>query len=82
MEDSRDRGLNIREKAQQITSLLLDDVRLKNERAQIILTRNKSKQNNPGPVGADARLQMALEESQKVGSDISPTRFPFQPHIV
>ena len=30
----------------------------------------------------DARLQVALEESQKVGSDNSPTRFSFQPHIV
>ncbi|EGT41123.1 hypothetical protein CAEBREN_29988 [Caenorhabditis brenneri] len=55
VEDSRDRGLNIREKAHQITSLLPDDERLKNERTRFILTRNKFKQNNPGPVGAESR---------------------------
>ncbi|EGT34948.1 hypothetical protein CAEBREN_08070 [Caenorhabditis brenneri] len=55
VEDSRDQGLNIREKAKQITSLLSDDERLKNERTRFILTRNKFKQNNPGPVGAESR---------------------------
>lgn len=55
VEDNRDQGLNIREKAKQITSLLSDDERLKNERTRFILTRNKFKQNNPGPVGAESR---------------------------
>ncbi|EGT58175.1 hypothetical protein CAEBREN_13681 [Caenorhabditis brenneri] len=55
VEDSRDQGLNIRDKAHQITSLLLDDERLINERTLFILTRNKFKQNNPGPVGAESR---------------------------
>ncbi|CAP27532.1 Protein CBR-EPN-1 [Caenorhabditis briggsae] len=55
VEDNRDQGLNIREKAKQITSLLADDERLKNERTRFILTRNKFKQNNPGPVGAESR---------------------------
>lgn len=55
VEDNRDQGLNIREKAKQITSLLADDERLKNERTRFILTRNKFKQNNPGAVGAESR---------------------------
>uniref|UniRef100_A0A1I7TMY2 ENTH domain-containing protein n=1 Tax=Caenorhabditis tropicalis TaxID=1561998 RepID=A0A1I7TMY2_9PELO len=55
VEDNRDQGLNIREKAKQITSLLSDDERLKNERTRFILTRNKFKQNNPGAVGAESR---------------------------
>ncbi|CAD6185436.1 unnamed protein product [Caenorhabditis auriculariae] len=52
VEDNRDQGLNIREKAKQITTLLSDDERLKNERTRFMLTRNKFK-NNTGAVGAE-----------------------------
>ncbi|VDK47504.1 unnamed protein product [Cylicostephanus goldi] len=42
IEDNRDQGLNIREKAKQITALLTDEERLKNERTRFMLTRTKS----------------------------------------
>ncbi|VDL69497.1 unnamed protein product [Nippostrongylus brasiliensis] len=41
IEDNRDQGLNIREKAKQITALLTDEERLKNERTRFMLTRTK-----------------------------------------
>uniref|UniRef100_A0A8R1DRY3 ENTH domain-containing protein n=1 Tax=Caenorhabditis japonica TaxID=281687 RepID=A0A8R1DRY3_CAEJA len=62
VEDNRDQGLNIREKAKQITSLLSDDERLKNERTRFILTRNKFKQNNSGPVGAESRRNRQIAD--------------------
>ncbi|CAI5454230.1 unnamed protein product [Caenorhabditis angaria] len=57
VEDNRDQGLSVREKAKQITSLLADEERLKNERARFILTRNKFKNSAAatGSVGAESR---------------------------
>ncbi|KJH47143.1 ENTH domain protein [Dictyocaulus viviparus] len=47
IEDNRDQGLNIREKAKQITALLTDEERLKNERTRFMLTRTKTTRNIP-----------------------------------
>ncbi|CAI4220798.1 unnamed protein product [Auanema sp. JU1783] len=44
MEENRDQGLNIRQKAKQITTLLADDDRLNTERQKFLQTRNKFKQ--------------------------------------
>ncbi|KAK5968885.1 hypothetical protein GCK32_004504 [Trichostrongylus colubriformis] len=46
IEDNRDQGLNIREKAKQITALLTDEERLKNERTRFMLTRTKFRENS------------------------------------
>lgn len=41
IEDNRDQGMNVREKAKQMVSLLYDDERLKNERTKFMMTRKK-----------------------------------------
>lgn len=41
MEDNRDQGMNVRQKAKQMVALLYDEERLKNERAKSMLTRRK-----------------------------------------
>lgn len=45
IEENRDQGLNVREKAKQIVSLLNDEERLRNERARFMLTRKRYIQN-------------------------------------
>lgn len=41
VEDNRDQGMNVREKAKQMVSLLYDEERLKNERTKFLMTRKK-----------------------------------------
>lgn len=41
IEDNRDQGMNVREKAKQMVSLLYDEERLKNERTKFLMTRKK-----------------------------------------
>lgn len=41
IEDNRDQGMNVREKAKQMVILLYDDERLKNERTKFMMTRKK-----------------------------------------
>lgn len=48
IEENRDQGLNVREKAKQMVSLLYDEERLKNERARFLLTRKRFAQNGSG----------------------------------
>ena len=48
VEESRDQGLNVREKAKQMVALLHDEERLKNERARFLLTRKRLIQNGSG----------------------------------
>ncbi|KAI1716954.1 ENTH domain-containing protein [Ditylenchus destructor] len=48
IEDNRDQGLNVREKAKQMVALLQDEERLKNERARFLLTRKRFIQNGSG----------------------------------
>ncbi|KAE9417346.1 hypothetical protein Angca_003456 [Angiostrongylus cantonensis] len=57
IEDNRDQGLNIREKAKQITALLTDEERLKNERTRFMLTRTKFRENNALAVGSERRIR-------------------------
>src|SRR5690242_20319344 len=45
IEDNRDQGLNVREKAKQMVNLLNDEERLKNERARFLNTRKRFIQN-------------------------------------
>ncbi|KAL8593220.1 hypothetical protein ACOMHN_009875 [Nucella lapillus] len=55
--DNKDQGMNVREKAKQLVSLLSDDERLKNERAKALKAKERFAQNamgvgssGPGPV--------------------------------
>lgn len=45
IEENHDQGLNVREKAKQMVSLLNDEERLRNERARFLLTRKRYIQN-------------------------------------
>ncbi|KAI6240882.1 Epsin 2 [Aphelenchoides fujianensis] len=48
IEENRDQGLNVREKAKQMCALLVDEERLKNERARFLMTRKRFMQNGGG----------------------------------
>ncbi|VDM81411.1 unnamed protein product [Strongylus vulgaris] len=56
IEDNRDQGLNIREKAKQITALLTDEERLKNERTRLGGSINTANYQQPqAALGARSR---------------------------
>lgn len=74
VEDNRDQGMNVRQKAKQMVALLYDEERLKNERAKSMLTRRKflsgsavssngvlrhSRKGDSGPI-LDPELEKAL----------------------
>lgn len=48
LEENKDQGINVREKAKQLVSLLKDDERLKNERAKALKARERFAQNSMG----------------------------------
>uniref|UniRef100_A0A1I8AMW0 ENTH domain-containing protein n=1 Tax=Steinernema glaseri TaxID=37863 RepID=A0A1I8AMW0_9BILA len=56
IEDNRDQGMNVREKAKQMVSLLYDEERLKNERARFQLTRKRFIQNGSG-ISSDGKVR-------------------------
>ncbi len=64
IEDNRDQGLNVREKAKQMVSLLNDEERLKNERARFLLTRKRFIQNGSG-ISSDG----AVRSSRRTGPE-------------
>lgn len=48
IEENKDQGMNVREKAKQLVSLLKDDERLKNERARALMAKKRFAQNSMG----------------------------------
>ncbi|TMS36486.1 hypothetical protein L596_003636 [Steinernema carpocapsae] len=56
IEDNRDQGMNVREKAKQMVALLYDEERLKNERARFQLTRKRFIQNGSG-ISSDGKVR-------------------------
>lgn len=48
VEDGKDHGMNVREKAKQLVQLLKDDERLKNERAKALKAKERFAQNTMG----------------------------------
>ena len=48
VEDGKDHGMNVREKAKQLVSMLKDDERLKNERAKALKAKERFAQNTMG----------------------------------
>lgn len=55
MEEGKDQGLNVREKAKQLVNLLKDDERLKNERARALKAKQRFAQ-SASAFGSDAAL--------------------------
>lgn len=52
IEENKDQGMNVREKAKQLVNLLKDDERLKNERARALMAKKRFAQNGVG-IGSD-----------------------------
>uniref|UniRef100_A0A0L8FPF5 ENTH domain-containing protein n=1 Tax=Octopus bimaculoides TaxID=37653 RepID=A0A0L8FPF5_OCTBM len=55
-EDNKDQGMNVREKAKQLVSLLKDDERLRNERAKALKAKERFAQNAMG-IGSNNKIQ-------------------------
>lgn len=55
-EDNKDQGMNVREKAKQLVSLLKDDERLRNERAKALKAKERFAQNAMG-IGSDDKVK-------------------------
>ncbi|KAK0396874.1 hypothetical protein QR680_001894 [Steinernema hermaphroditum] len=68
IEDNRDQGMNVREKAKQMVSLLYDEERLKNERARFQLTRKRFIQNGSG-ISSDGKVRTVRKS--ETGADLS-----------
>jgi epsin len=59
IEDNKDQGMNVREKAKQLVSLLKDDERLKNERAKALKAKERFAQNSMG-IGSGGQFTPGL----------------------
>ncbi|XP_013408495.1 epsin-2 isoform X2 [Lingula anatina] len=57
VEDNKDQGMNVREKAKQLVALLKDDERLKNERAKALKAKERFAQ-NPSGIGSQGGQQV------------------------
>ncbi|XP_052234443.1 epsin-1-like isoform X3 [Dreissena polymorpha] len=74
MEDNKDQGMNVREKAKQLVSLLKDDERLRNERAKALKAKERFAQSSQGVGSQPSRSASAGSPTfQSSGSD-SPVR--------
>ncbi|GMT36359.1 hypothetical protein PFISCL1PPCAC_27656 [Pristionchus fissidentatus] len=62
VEEGRDQGMNVREKAKQMAALLTDEERLKNERTRFMLTRNRFKSSSG--VGHETRSSTSAARAQ------------------
>ena len=58
-EDNKDQGMNVREKAKQLVSLLKDDERLRNERAKALKAKERFAQNAMG-IGSNNKVNPPL----------------------
>lgn len=95
VEENKDQGLNVREKAKAMVSLLKDDERLKNERVRALKAKERFAQSTAGPgigsdtsgggIGSDTAFGSGLNhrEHQQDGGDhmASPTEDPLRPDI-
>ncbi|CAI9738235.1 Hypothetical predicted protein [Octopus vulgaris] len=63
-EDNKDQGMNVREKAKQLVSLLKDDERLRNERAKALKAKERFAQNAMG-IGSNNK-QFAQGKSERL----------------
>lgn len=85
IEDNKDQGINVREKAKQLVAMLKDDERLKNERAKALTAKKRFTQNGSGS-SAEGSHHRRLDscrsdndlpsyESSKTGENFSALTF-------
>ena len=73
IEDNRDQGLNVREKAKQMVALLNDEERLKNERARYQMTRKRFIANGSG-ISSDGTSRVRRGDSTVIDSELEEAR--------
>ena len=62
MDDNKDQGINVREKAKALVALLKDDDRLKNERVRALKAKERFAQSTAG-IGSDTVVSLLYQES-------------------
>ena len=67
MEEGKDQGVNVREKAKLLVALLRDDERLKNERAKALKARERFAQ-HPSGFGSDGSVEGPTQHMYGAGS--------------
>ncbi len=67
LEENKDQGINVREKAKQLVGLLKDDERLKNERAKALKAKERFAQNSMG-IGSTTVSVGALHDRAMLSS--------------
>jgi len=66
IDDNKDQGLNVREKAKALVSLLKDDEKLKNERVRALKAKERFAQSTAG-IGSDTVYSSSAEGGQPTG---------------
>ena len=74
IEDNRDQGLNVREKAKQMVALLNDEERLKNERARYQMTRKRFIANGTGISSDGSSRSVRRGESSVIDAELEEAR--------
>jgi len=81
VEENKDQGLNVREKAKAMVSLLKDDERLKNERVRALKAKERFAQSTAG-IGSDTAFSTGGQVDADQGSPLgSPTDEQLKPDI-
>lgn len=80
VEENKDQGLNVREKAKAMVSLLKDDERLKNERVRALKAKERFAQSSAAGLGSDTAFG-APREQQEGEQGASPGEDPLRPDI-
>lgn len=60
MDDNKDQGINVREKAKALVALLKDDDRLKNERVRALKAKERFAQSTAG-IGSDTVVRYKMK---------------------
>uniref|UniRef100_A0AC34RKD8 ENTH domain-containing protein n=1 Tax=Panagrolaimus sp. JU765 TaxID=591449 RepID=A0AC34RKD8_9BILA len=74
IEDNRDQGMNVREKAKQMVALLCDEERLKNERTRFQMTRKRFIANGSGISSSGQSRHSRRGDSSVVDSELEEAR--------
>lgn len=88
-EENKDQGMNVREKAKQLVSLLKDDERLRNERAKALKAKERFAQNSMGigssgptsPAGMSRSQSDYLDTFRTSSAGDSPSADPANPEM-
>lgn len=81
VEENKDQGLNVREKAKAMVALLKDDERLKNERVRALKAKERFAQSTAG-IGSDTAFTTGGPPDQEQGSPLaSPGEEALKPDI-